>query len=135
MTTELYWLTLSLLLTAILWLPYIVNRLIEQGFDTALLDPDGKTESQVGWATRLMAAHANAVENLVIFAPLVIVVHLSGTSNTTTSFACILYFFARLTHAIVFTLRIPFFRVAAFAGGFIAQLLLIVALLMAQTPI
>ncbi|HEC05101.1 MAG TPA: MAPEG family protein, partial [Thiothrix sp.] len=36
MTTELFWLVLSILLTAILWLPYIINRLAEQGFFKAL---------------------------------------------------------------------------------------------------
>ena len=73
MTTEIYWLLMSILLTAILWVPYIINRLLEKGILIAVWDPEGDTDSQVGWAKRLMAAHTNAVENLVIFAPLVII--------------------------------------------------------------
>lgn len=129
MTTELYWLTLSILLTAVLWLPYIVNRLIEQGFLTALWDPDGEQATKVGWADRLMSAHTNAVENLVIFAPLIIIIHILGMSNEHTAFAAALYFFSRLAHAVLFTLRVPVLRIIAFFGGFIAQIILVFVLL------
>lgn len=129
MTNELYWLVLSILLTAILWLPYIVNRLAEQGFFQALWDPDGETSTKIAWAERLMSAHNNAVENLVVFAPLVIIVHILGMSTELTSMAAILYFFSRLAHAILFTLRVPVLRIIAFFGGFIAQMIFIFTLL------
>lgn len=129
MTTELYWLVLSLLLTAVLWLPYIINRLIEQGFMTGLWDPEGEQATQIPWAERLMKAHANAVENLVIFAPLVIIVHLLGMNNELTAMAAMLYFFSRLAHAVLFTFRVPVLRIVAFLGGFIAQMLFVFTLL------
>ena len=129
MTTEFYWLVLSTLFTALLWLPYILNRLFEQGIFTALWDPEGETGTQVGWARRLMAAHGNAVENLVIFAPLVIIAHLLQISTPLTAAAAILYFYSRLAHAILFTLRVPVLRIVAFFGGFIAQMMMVVAIL------
>lgn len=129
MTTELYWLTLSTLLTALLWIPYILNRLAEQGLLKALRDPEGVTSSRVGWARRLMAAHANAVENLVVFATLVLVAHAAGISSPLTVQAGMLYFFARLAHAVVFTLRIPVLRIVAFLAGFGAQMMMVISLL------
>jgi len=129
MTTELHWLVLTLLLTALLWLPYIVNRLAEQGFFTAVWDPDGETTTKVAWADRLMSAHVNAVENLVIFAPLIMITHALGMNTDLTGFAAILYFFSRLAHVILFTLRVPVLRIVAFFGGFIAQMLLVFNLL------
>lgn len=129
MTTELYWLTLSILLTAVLWFPYIINRLIEQGFFSALWDPDGEQSTKIDWADRLMSAHANAVENLVIFAPLLIISHILELNNEYTAFAAVLYFFSRLAHAVLFTLRVPVLRIVAFFGGFIAQMILVFVLL------
>lgn len=71
LSTELYWLTLTVSLTAVMWLPYIINRMAELGVLSALWDPFGHTEARAAWANRMMQAHVNAVENLVIFAPLV----------------------------------------------------------------
>ena len=129
MTTELYWLTLSILLTSILWIPYIINRLFEGGFFFGLWDPDGKTDSNVPWSLRLMSAHVNAVENLVVFAPLIIIVHILEMNTDLTAAASILYFFSRLTHVLFFTFRVPVLRIVAFFGSFIAEIMLIFTLL------
>ncbi len=131
MTTELHWLVLSLLLTAVLWLPYILNRLAEQGVLAALWDPEGDTATKVPWAGRLMSAHVNAVENLVLFAPLVLIAHLLEIHTEATVFAAALYFYARLAHVVLFTLRVPILRIVAFFGGFIAQMIFVAALLSA----
>ncbi len=129
MTTELYWLILSILLTAVLWMPYIINRLLEQGIFAGFWDPDGETATKVGWAQRLMNAHVNAVENLVVFAPLVIITHILEMNTELTATAALLYFFSRLAHAILFTLRVPVLRIVAFLGGFTAQMMLVFNLL------
>lgn len=124
MTTEIYWLILSIILTAILWVPYIINRLLEQGIFKGFWDPDGETSTQVPWAQRLMSAHVNAVENLVVFAPLIIVTHILQMNTTLTATAAVLYFSSRLAHAILFTFRVPVLRIVAFLGGFTAQMIL-----------
>lgn len=131
MSSELYWLTLSILLTALLWVPYILNRIVEGGFlETVLRDPEGRTATRVGWAQRLMAAHANAVENLVVFAPLVLVAQVAGISTALTQTAAVLYFFSRLAHVVVFALGMPaMVRILAFFGGFIAQMIMVATLL------
>ncbi len=67
LTTELYWLTVTLLMTALFWVPYIINRIIEHGLVPAFTEPEGVTASRKAWANRMMRAYVNAVENLVIF--------------------------------------------------------------------
>ncbi|WP_321391991.1 MAPEG family protein [Emcibacter sp.] len=122
MTEELYWLTLTALMTGLFWLPYILNRLKEQGLGQAVFQGDANTAAQAPWAQRMMKAHKNAVENLVIFAPLVLVVHLAGLATALTASAAMIYFYTRLAHFIVYSLGIPALRTLAFAVGFVCQL-------------
>ena len=53
LSNELYWLVLTTLMTSLFWLPYIMNRMLEQGILKALWDPYGKTETKCRWATRM----------------------------------------------------------------------------------
>lgn len=129
LSKELYWLILTVLMTALFWVPYILNRMLEQGILHALWDPQGHTETKREWARRMMQAHANAVENLVIFVPLVILVQMTGVNSTVTASACMVYFFARLAHYLVFTFAVPVLRVVAFLVGFGAQVALGLTLL------
>ncbi len=122
MTIELYWLTLTIILTACLFIIYVPNRVFVRGLMGALKlsAPDSKPHSD--WAERAMKAHANAVENLVIFAPLVFIANLTGVSTVLTIWAAQIFFFARLAHFIITLLGIPGLRTLAFAAGFMCQL-------------
>ncbi|MEO5671886.1 MAG: MAPEG family protein, partial [Ramlibacter sp.] len=70
MKTELWYLALSAALTGLLWVPYILDRVMVWGLMDSVGYPD-KPKPQSPWAQRLMRAHANSVENLVVFAALV----------------------------------------------------------------
>lgn len=124
LSPELYWLTLTVLMTGLLWVPYIINRILEQGIGFALWDPQGETGTKVVWAERMARAHKNAVENLIIFAPLVLMLQLTQLSNELTAMACSVYFFTRLLHYVVFSLGIPLFRVLIFMVSVVMQLVL-----------
>ncbi len=120
MNTELLYLTLVSAFTGLLWVPYILDRIAVRG----LLDAVGYPESpkpQSAWAQRLMKAHANAVENLVIFAALVLVAQAANVTNATVAGACVVYFWARIAHALAFTFAVPWVRTLAFAVAFFAQ--------------
>ena len=68
MKTELLYLTLVTALTGLLWVPYILDRIMVRGLVGAMANPSASDKAQSPWARRMMAAHTNAVENLVIFA-------------------------------------------------------------------
>ena len=128
LTPELFWLTLTVILTGLLWVPYILNRSMVRGLGGAMANPKPGDKPHAPWATRLMFAHDNAVENLVIFAPLVLILAQIDYSTKWTVWACAIYFWARVAHLIVYTLGLPVFRTLAFAVGVFAQVVLALAI-------
>jgi uncharacterized MAPEG superfamily protein len=129
MTRELFWLTLTVILTGIMWVPYILNRILVRGVGGAMANPSRNDKPQAEWANRMMFAHDNAVENLIIFAPLVIILNLADVSTPATVMACMVYFWSRIAHLVVYTLGLPVLRTVAFVIGFVAQAVLAVAIL------
>src|SRR3954465_4909516 len=127
MSGELQWLTLTVVLTGLMWVPYILDRIIVRGLMGAMANPSRGDKPQSAWAQRLYFAHTNAVENLVIFAPLVLILDALNHSTQSTLIACAMYFWARLAHAIVYTMGVPVRRPLAFPAGFAAQVVLALA--------
>lgn len=129
MTPDLTYLTLSATLTAALSLPYVLDRLLVRGISEAVGYPENP-KPQSKWAQRLVKAHANAVENLVIFAALVLVAHVAGKVTSTVETACMIYFWARVVHAPAYALAIPLVRTFAFIACYVAQFMIAAQLLM-----
>jgi uncharacterized MAPEG superfamily protein len=127
MSREIFWLVCTVILTGILWIPYILDRIKVRGLMGAMDNPKPGDTPQSPWALRLYFAHTNAVENLVIFAPLVLILDSYQISTPTTAIACAVYFWARLAHVIVYTMGLRVFRTLAFTVGFIAQVTLVLA--------
>ncbi len=128
MTSELMSLTWVTALTAVLWMPYILNLIAVRGLLDAVGYPDDPKPLS-GWAAKMKAAHANAIENLVVFAVLVLIANAAGVSNNITVVACEVYFWARLLHVVVYTFAVPWIRTLAFATGFGCQVALLLQLL------
>ena len=120
MTTELIYLAWVTTLTALIWIPYILNMILVRGLADAVGYPEDP-EPLSPWAAAMKAAHANAVENLVVFAPLVLIAHAAGVSNAATVLACQIFLWARLLHLISYTARVPWVRTIAFVFGFGCQ--------------
>ncbi len=127
MTRELLWLTLTVVLTGLLWLPYTLDRVLVRGLMGAMDNPSRNDKPQSPWAQRLYFAHTNAVENLVVFAALVLILDSLGHQTESTAIACAVYFWARLAHVIIYALGIPVLRTLAFSVGFLAQVALVLA--------
>ena len=120
MKTELQYLVYVTVFTGLLWVPYILDRIATRG----LLDAVGYPENpkpQSRWAQRLMKAHVNAVENLVVFAALVLAAVVAGVSSPVIASAAIVYFWARVVHALAYAFGVPWVRTLAFTVGFFAQ--------------
>jgi uncharacterized MAPEG superfamily protein len=121
MKTELLYLALVAVFTALLWVPYVLDRIAVRGLQDAVGYPDNP-RPQSPWAQRLMKAHTNAVENLVIFATLVLCASALGISGSTIAMAAVVYFWARVVHALAYTFAVPWVRTLAFGVGFFAQM-------------
>lgn len=121
MSTELRYLTCVTVLTALLWIPYVLNMLRVRGLADAVGYPVSP-KPLAPWAVRLKSAHYNAVENLAVFATLVLVAQAVGIGGRTTEMSCVVYFWARLIHPLAYTLAIPWVRTLTFIVGVAAQL-------------
>ena len=128
MSRELLWLTLTIALTALIWVPYILDRIKVRGLMATLANPSRRDKEQSPWAIRMMFAHDNAIENLVIFAPLVLTAHVLNIRTGVTAAACMIYFWARLVHYVVYTMGVPVARTLAFTVAWAAQIALALAI-------
>jgi uncharacterized MAPEG superfamily protein len=125
MKPELFWLALTATMTALFWIPYVLNRAMMAGLPGALQTPKMAAPSvESEWAQRARRAHANAVENLVVFAALVLTAQLAGVSNSATALAAAVYFWARLGHYVVLTLGIPYLRTLVWTASWIAEMVI-----------
>lgn len=129
MPNELYWLAWTLLVTALLYFPYVLNRFARRGFAGLVGNPSPDDKPLAAWAQRAQRAHANAIENLAVFAPAALAVIAIHREDSLTAIACAVYFVSRTVHYVVYTAGIPVVRTLAFFGGWGATLVLIGRLL------
>ena len=81
-----------------------------------------------GIAGRASRAHRNMLENLPLFAALVLIVHVAGLSSDASVLGAQIFVIARLAAAIIYIIGIPWLRTAAF-------LISVVGLVMVSWPI
>jgi uncharacterized MAPEG superfamily protein len=81
-----------------------------------------------GWNDRLNRAIRNLIEATAIFAPIVIAVQISGLNNETTAMGAQIFVIARIAHAVVYTLGVPWVRTAAWFVG-------VVGIIMVGSPL
>lgn len=123
-TPEIYWTVCAAIMTSLLWMPHILQRVVEMKPYAALRDPKHEVDTKAPWAQRAIRAHTNAVENLVVFAVLAFAVAMTGTGTALTATVVVWYFFARLVHYCVYVFGIPWLRTPAFLVGFGCQVVL-----------
>lgn len=119
---ELLWLTATAVMCVLLFAPYVLARIARLGLFRAMANPMPDQDPRQGWAWRADCAHKNAVENLVVFAPLVLIAVQLDLPSSTTATTGAIYFAARLVHYVVYVLGIPVVRTLAYAVGLACQL-------------
>ena len=67
----------------------------------------------VGWAGRARRAHLNMIENLVLFAALVLIAAAAGKANATTATGAMIFFWGRLAYTVIYLIGIPWLRTLA----------------------
>ena len=90
MTTELWMLAWSAALCALLWIPYLVSRMLTWGIADTVGYPQDPP-ARPAWAQRAHLAHGNLVENLAPFAAVVLIAHVAGANNEMTAFGAVLF--------------------------------------------
>ena len=82
-----------------------------------------------GWVGRAYRAHHNMLENLVLFAALVLVAVTVGKTNSSTLLGAQIFFWARLAYAAIYVAGIPWLRTLVWLVSAVGMALIAVQLL------
>lgn len=128
METAYQYLALSGLLTVLLWTPYIVGRLFVWGLPTFLSNyPEGfpaKEPETPLWMDRSKRAHLNMIETMPAFIAVVVAAGLLGAEGATIAKWAAIFFYARIAHAVVYTLGVPGLRTPVYLVSWAAILMI-----------
>ncbi len=106
MTPELFWLTMTALLAASMWIPYIIGvntTPVAMPSENRPPDPSGT----VPWVHRAWRAHLNLLEQFLPFAVIVLIAHLAAVSTPVTATAAMAFFVIRVVHAVWMIAGLP----------------------------
>lgn len=124
MTVELTYLAAATLLTLLIRVAWMLNKVQIRGLGVVVGYPkESKPLSE--WGHRLWVAHEDAIQSLVTFAILVIIVQLSKVADQSTAVAAAVYFWARLLHVFAYIFALRWVKTIAFLSGFFSQLWLV----------
>jgi uncharacterized MAPEG superfamily protein len=127
MTAELMYLIWAAALTVILAVIAVSGAALEVGLPRLAGNREGMGEMP-GWAGRAARAHRNMLENLVLFAILVLAARAANISNATTLLGAQLFFWGRVAHAAIYIAGIPWLRTAAWVISVLGLLLIFLQL-------
>ncbi len=86
MSIDLRYMAYTALLTAALWIPYVICQVTTNGLLGREKYRDPAPRPTPLWGQRANRAHLNAVESFAPFAALVLVAHVTGKENAMTAF-------------------------------------------------
>ncbi len=128
MNTDLQYLAYTAMLTAALWIPYVISQVAANGFLKPPNYVDPTPRPVPTWGKRADRTYMNAVETFAPFAALVIIIQLVHKDSHLTGLWCMAFFWLRVAHAVVYLIGIPFVRTLIFTLGFACIVGLFVAL-------
>lgn len=127
MKPELTLLLWSVLLAFVQMLVAVQGAMGQVGLMPLFGNREGMPEIK-GWGGRAARAHRNMLESLVLFAALVLVLSVTGKSNSTTVLGAQLFFWGRLAYAAIYVAGIAYLRTAAWAVSIIGLVLIFLQL-------
>ena len=128
MNPDLAVLVWSVVLTFVLVLIAVFGAMLEVGLLTLVGNREGFPELK-GWAGRATRAHKNMVQNMALFVPLVLAAVVANKTNATTLLGAQIFFWARVVHAPIYIIGIPWARTAAWTVSVIGLIMIFSQLL------
>lgn len=109
MKPELSLLVWAVLLTLVQAVVAVQGAMMQVGLAALAGNREGMPEIK-GWAGRAARAHRNMLENLVLFAALVLAAVAAGKTNDMTLLGAQIFLYARIAYALVYVAGIPWLR-------------------------
>ena len=81
-----------------------------------------------GWGGRAQRAHRNMLENIVLFACLVLVAQIAGKTDAMTALGAQLFFWARLVYVPIYLMGIPWVRTGVWAVSVVGLVMIFLQL-------
>jgi uncharacterized MAPEG superfamily protein len=131
MSPDLHYLLFSTILCFVQMLIAATGANTQVGLPTLAGNREGLPDV-VGWAGRARRAHLNMIENLVLFAALVLITAAAGKANATTATGAMIFFWARLAYAVIYLIGIPWLRTVAWFVSVIGMVMIAWVLLQAM---
>ena len=131
MSPDLYYLLMSAVLCFVQMLIAATGANTQVGLPALAGNREGLPEI-VGWPGRARRAHLNMLENLVLFAALVLIAAAAGKANATTAMGAMVFFWARLAYALIYLIGIPWLRTLAWFVSVIGMVMIAWVLLHAM---
>ena len=128
MKPELMLLAWSVLLAFAQMLVAVTGHLFQVGLPALAGNREGLPPA-TGWAGRAARAHRNMLENLVLFAALILIATLSNRTDSMTLLGAQIFFWARLAYAFVYLAGIPWLRTGVWTVSVVGMALVFFALL------
>ena len=128
MKPELVWLLWAVALTFAQMLVAVSAATLQVGLPALAGNREGLPEFK-GWTGRAFRAHRNMLENLVLFAALVLIAVAAGKTNSTTLLGAQLFVWARVAYALVYLAGIPWLRTGVWTVSVVGLLLIFLQLL------
>ncbi|WP_374368763.1 MAPEG family protein [Dongia sp.] len=128
LSTDLMLLVWSVALCVVQMLIAVCANLPQVGLPTLAGNRDNMPAA-AGLAGRALRAHYNMLENLGLFAALILVAHVSGRANEMTALGAQLFFWARLAYALVYLIGIPWVRTGTWVVSMAGIVLIFLQLL------
>jgi uncharacterized MAPEG superfamily protein len=128
MKPELSLLVWAALLTLVQAVVAVQGAMMQVGLSTLAGNRDGMPELK-GWAGRATRAHRNMLENLVLFAALVLVAAIADKTNSTTLLGAQIFLYARIVYALVYIAGIPWLRTAVWTVSVVGLAMIFVQLI------
>jgi uncharacterized MAPEG superfamily protein len=128
MKAELSLLLWAGLLTLVQAVIAVQGALMQVGLPTLAGNREGLPEIK-GWGGRAARAHRNMLENLVLFAILVLVAAVSDKTNAMTLLGAQIFLYARIAYAAVYIAGLPWVRTAVWGVSVVGLAIIFVQLI------
>lgn len=123
MKPELMLLVWAVVLAFVQVLVAVQGAMMQVGLARLVSNRDAMPEI-TGWGGRAIRAHRNMLENIALFAPLIVVAVIAGKTNDMTLLGAQIFVWARLAYAVVYVAGIIWLRTLVWFASAIGLILI-----------